>query len=84
MRLRYGWALLAVLLGVATAEAGWLGGDRLPKPASPILDGKLREGQKPLPKAQHPARYARPGWGAPWKQIFRRTEIRTPHYNRVR
>jgi hypothetical protein len=84
MKLRAGLALLGVVLFAGGAEAGWFGSNRLPRPVSPILHGKLRLSQRPVPRWQHRGRYDRHGWGSIAKQALRLPPVRQGHYMNTR
>jgi hypothetical protein len=61
------------LLSSAGAEAGLFSRKpKLPKAIDhPVVRPKVRDDHKPGKRAgQHPSQYARPDWGASWKQTL--------------
>jgi len=63
--------LCGLVLGTASAEAGWFGvGSKQPKPISVL---EINRSWEPSHAVVHVRsnKYEKTGWGAQWKQIFR-------------
>jgi hypothetical protein len=71
-----------LIVASSAAEAGWLGsGDKLPKPLNMLTVSRPYD-----PSHAHPAmrehKYNKPGWGAQWKLIFRKSPYHVHPYIR--
>jgi hypothetical protein len=58
MKIATALAALVLLLGATSADAGWFGSKKLPKPVdTPIVRPKLDDSHKALKRQRHPPGY---------------------------
>ena len=78
-----GWVVLgALVLGSASAEAGWFGSSsNHPKPIHVLNINRSWDAGHAIVHLRS-GKYDKPGWGAQWKQVFRNANHVNHHYLR--